>query len=186
MKTLEEIYSNYSYPVGDGDKGTLHSYIDMYSYLLEKYREGSTFLEIGVSWGYSMQMWMDYFINSTIIGVEKSPQYTNPNCLIETLMQDERCKILIDDATDESILDRLPDLYFDVIIDDGSHEIQDQVNSFNIFKSRMKPGSIYIIEDIDDLYSTEGILRSLHHNCQIIDNRGLKGRYDDVLVIYRF
>lgn len=129
---------------------------------------------------------MDYFTDSTIIGVEKYPQYDNPNCLIETIKKDRRCNIIIDDATNESFLINLGEIMFDVVIDDGSHDINDQIKSFNIFRQRMKAGSIYIIEDINNIDSSKNILKELHTNCQIIDNRKIKGRYDDVLVIYRF
>ena len=74
----------------------------------------------------------------------------------------------------------------DIIIDDGSHRIHDQVNSFNLLKERMNPGGIYIIEDIQCLDLEEIELEELHDNVEIIDLRKVKNRYDDVLVVYRF
>jgi spermidine synthase len=186
MKSLQEIYENYSTPVGDGDKGTLHSYIPIYSELLEKYRKNSNFLEIGVSLGYSMKMWIDYFIESEIIGIELNPQYSNPNCMIKELMEDSRCEIWIADATSDEIIDKIDNRLFDVIIDDGSHMLQDQIKSFLLLKSKMKEGGIYIIEDIENISNSSDVFYSLHNNCEIIDNRHIKGRHDDVLVIYRF
>jgi hypothetical protein len=32
----------------------------------------------------------------------------------------------------------------------------------------------------------EDKFKSLHDNCEIMDLRHIKGRYDDVLIIYRF
>ena len=186
MKSLEEIYQNHSTPVGDGDKGTLHSYIPIYSSILENYRSDISFLEIGVSLGYSIKMWMEYFTNSQIIGVEKYPQYNNPNCMIGELMNDSKCQIWIDDATDEKIFDNIKETKFDVIIDDGSHQLKDQIKSFLLLKSTMKKGGIYIIEDVVNIDNSRESFESLHSNCEIIDNRTVKGRYDDVLIIYRF
>jgi hypothetical protein len=186
MKSLEEIYKNYSTPVGDGDKGTLHSYIPIYSSILEEYRNGVNFLEIGVSLGYSMKMWIQYFTNSEIIGIEKYPQFNNPNCMIEELMNNQKCKIWIDDATDEKILERLNDIELDVVIDDGSHKLQDQIKSFSILRSKMKKGGIYIIEDIENIDIDRDKFIKLHDNCEIIDNRKVKNRWDDVIVIFRF
>ena len=58
MKSLSEIYQNCSVPDADGhgDKGTVHTYIDEYSRLLEPYRRHCTFLEIGVAYGESLKM----------------------------------------------------------------------------------------------------------------------------------
>jgi hypothetical protein len=186
MKTLKEIYNNYQTPVGDGDKGTLHTYIPIYQEMLEKYRKNCNFIEIGVSLGYSMKMWIDYFENSKLIGIEKYPQLGNINCMINELMNNPKCEIWIDDATQEPILERIGDLMLDVIIDDGSHNLSDQIKSFLLLKPKMKKDGIYIIEDIENISQSKTIFESLHSNCQIIDNRHIKGRYDDVLVIYRF
>lgn len=186
MKTLQEIYENYQTPVGDGDKGTLHSYIPIYDRILSNYRENSNFIEIGVSLGYSMKMWIDYFNNSKIIGIEKYPQFQNPKCMINELLNNPKCEIWLDDATHENILEKIGNLELDVIIDDGSHNLSDQIKSFLLLKSKMKKNGIYIIEDIENISNSRVTFESLHSNCEIIDNRNIKGRYDDVLVIYRF
>ena len=75
---------------------------------------------------------------------------------------------------------------FDVIIDDGSHIINDQINSFNILKHRMNPNGIYIIEDVNNIDLSRDRLTELHGNIKIIDNRHIKNRVDDVLVVYKF
>jgi hypothetical protein len=106
--------------------------------------------------------------------------------MINELMNNPKCEIWIDDATQEPILERIGDLMLDVIIDDGSHNLSDQIKSFLLLKPKMKKDGIYIIEDIENISQSKTIFESLHSNCQIIDNRHIKGRYDDVLVIYRF
>ena len=50
----------------------------------------------------------------------------------------------------------------------------------------MKTNGIYIIEDIQNLDSTIDRYKELHNNVEIIDNRHIKNRVDDVLVIYKF
>ena len=50
----------------------------------------------------------------------------------------------------------------------------------------MKPNGIYIIEDVNNLDSTIDRYKELHNNVEIIDNRHIKNRVDDVLVIYKF
>ena len=75
---------------------------------------------------------------------------------------------------------------FDVIIDDGSHLIDHQIKSFNILKEKMKPGGIYIIEDVNNFDDTVNTYKKLHSNIEIIDNRHIKNRFDDVLIVYKF
>lgn len=181
MKTLQEIYSSHTSPEGHGDKGTAHSYIDVYAELLESYRDNSNILEIGMYYGQSLEMWEKYFTNSNIYGIDihdRIPSHVKKNCDFTPI---------IGDATNSDILNKLPnDMTFDVIIDDGSHRLNDQVMTFEIFKSRMKPGGIYIIEDIQNLDRDKKIFLGLHENVEIIDRRSVKGRYDDILIVYKF
>ena len=180
MKSLSEIYLDYQSPEGHGDKGTAHSYINDYEKLLNEYRENATVLEIGICEGESLKMWDEYFINSNVYGIDITDQY------IKDLIAENKYNIIIGDACSETILKHLNDLTFDVIIDDGSHKIDDQINSFNILKNKMKSNGIYIIEDIQNLDSTIDRYKELHNNVEIIDNRHIKNRADDVLIIYKF
>jgi len=90
------------------------------------------------------------------------------------------------ESTKREVLNCLENVTFDIIIDDGSHRFEDQVATFNILKNKMNPGGIFIIEDVDCLNTKRDEFKKLHDNCEIIDNRSLKGRYDDVLIVYRF
>ena len=180
MKSLNEIYLNYRSPEGHGDKGTAHTYIGEYEKLLSDYRENSTVLEIGICRGESLKMWDEYFINSKVYGIDITDQF------IKDLIKEDKYNIIIGDACSENILTQLDDLTFDVIIDDGSHLINDQISSFNILKNRMKPNGIYIIEDVNNIDTSIDKLTELHNNIQIIDNRHIKNRVDDVLIIYKF
>jgi 23S rRNA U2552 (ribose-2'-O)-methylase RlmE/FtsJ len=180
MKTLNEIYQNYSSPEGHGDKGTAHSYIEEYSRLLEPYRHNSTVLEIGLYSGESLRMWDEYFVDSNVVGVD----ITSVN--LDKKMLDGKYNILIGDATKESFLDMISEQTFDVIIDDGSHNLSDQIKSFTILKNKINNGGMYIIEDVLNIDNTKEIFSSLHNNVEIIDNRHIKNRYDDVLIVYKF
>jgi cephalosporin hydroxylase len=182
MLTLNQIYQNYKTPDGQGDKGTAHSYIEIYDLLLSPYRDNSTVLEIGIAGGYSLHMWGEYFTNSNIYGVDISPEIlTNPN------LTSEKFSIIHSDATQPPFLDKIQNLTFDVIIDDGSHFLEHQVDSFNLLKHKVKVGGLYIIEDVVGLdKDKEALFEGLHDNCEIMDLRHIKNRYDDVLIVYRF
>jgi len=180
MKTLKEINEKYRVDadLGIGDKGSVHSYIDHYERLLAPYRNGCTFLEIGINQGHSLKMFSEYFFNSHVIGVdiwEGSANYFKDKFY--------NCQVIIGDATTK--LPELENIMFDVVIDDGSHWVDDQVKSFQILSKQMNKGGIYIIEDILDLESQLQEYRKLGQP-EIIDMRNEKGRFDDVLVVYRF
>lgn len=181
MRTLNEIYEKYSSPEGHGDKGTAHTYIDEYSRILEPYRNNITFLEIGLFFGESIQMWSEYFNNSKIYGVDITSKH------LKDLLNHKDFEIIIGDATNQDILSSFPqDIMFDVVIDDGSHKLSDQIKTFNILKDKIKRGGLYIVEDVLSIDNTKDQFMELHGNCEIIDNRDKKNRHDDVLVIYRF
>lgn len=181
MKKLKEIYEKYTTPDGNGDKGTAHSYINEYAKLLEPYRHDGSLLEIGISWGLSMRMWREYFTNGIVAGVDIN---IHTNC--EDLLTNPDYKIFKCDATKPEFLEKLNGLKFDTIIDDGSHHFEDQITSFNLLKNSIKPGGIYIIEDVVNIDANRESFETIHTNCTIIDNRSIKNRYDDVLIIYKF
>ena len=178
MKSLNEIYQNYLGPDGWGDKGTAHTYIEEYEYLLKPYRYNSTILEIGMAYGHSMEMWCDYFIDSRIIGVD----ITNHGIPEET-----RYKAIFCDATSSEIIPHIENYKLDVVIDDGSHNPQDQIDSFNLLKNYMSPNGLYIIEDINNMEHIKSYLETIKekYSVEIIDNRNKKNRNDDVLVLIK-
>lgn len=183
METLAQIYQRHCVTgpdVGHGDKGGTHSYIEEYERLLAPYRSGCVFMEIGLALGLSIAMWREYMPDATIVGVDRSMCF-------DTKPHEEKGTILIKaDATHPSLLDKLRGFRFDVVIDDASHMTDDQVTTFLMLKPRMNPGGIYIIEDILNLEQSRARLGGLHSNMEIIDKRRVKGRFDDVLVVFRF
>lgn len=181
MKELKEIYENYKSWDGHGDKGTCHTYIDEYEKLLNQYREYGNILEIGIWTGLSLRMWRDYFINGKVVGIDN---FMKPE--LNELINDDNYKIIIGDSTKPETLLDISDYKFDVIIDDGCHQIESQVATFNLLKNFVNKNGIYIIEDVENIDISKEILINLHNNNLIIDNRKIKNRHDDVLVVYRF
>ena len=185
-ESLRQIYTKHGMNAeetnGGTDNGHWHSYIGLYEDLLAPYREKTTsMVEIGVLYGASMMMWRDYFHNAMIYGVDVEPLTLLPQ--FDGVRMDRK----ICSSTDKAALDeRLGDLTFDVIIDDGSHYLEDQFITFNHMFSRLRPGGIYIIEDIESIDRDWRVLRSLGGGtAQMIDLRPVKGRHDDVIVFIR-
>ena len=174
LNQLTNIYKKFSAPEGSGDKGTAHSYIEnYYHHRFNKIRLNKlNILEVGVSTGLSLEMWCEYFPNSNIIGVELEKINYKPS--------NDRIKVIIGDATDAKTFQKIENL--DIIIDDGSHILTDQIFSYAILFDRLKKGGIYIIEDVKDIDSVGPFFNRLNVNTKIFDFRKLKKRDDDVII----
>ncbi len=93
-------------------------------------------------------MWQDYFTKANIIGIDIDERFK----LNEKKFSD-RVKIYIGDQIDEKFLDKVcKDKQFEVIIDDGGHKMSQQIGSFKILWKYLKPGGLYIIEDLHTCY----------------------------------
>jgi SAM-dependent methyltransferase len=169
---LAEIYRKFAAPDGGGDKGTAHSYIEIYESEMTK-TEGISLLEIGVWQGHSIKMWQEYFSNSEIIGVD----ITKKHLLFSV-------PVLLADATEP--IQELEGMTFDYIIDDGSHLLHDQINAFNQLWDKVKEGGKYFIEDIigdAEMQEIQQVLSSRGIAHKTYDNRQIKGRSDDILIV---
>jgi SAM-dependent methyltransferase len=175
MTTLEQLFVKYSSDAGGGDKGSLHSYIDVYEREMVKTRD-IDLLEIGVWEGHSLAMWGEYLKSSRVVGVD---------------VDVSRCKFDVDarlcDGTNaEGLQATLGDSKFDYIIDDGSHRVEHQVKSFQVLWDRVKPGGVYFIEDIDGDDALVKIAKAIARmgvEFTVYDLRDKKGRWDDIMVV---
>lgn len=181
METLSEIFKRIGHfgpDAGHNDRGSTHSYVDVYENLLAPYRDRCDLLEVGIAQGMGLKLFGDYFsIDSTITGLDLSLTF-------DTNEFDSRFKFITGDATKPETADKLG--MFDVVIDDASHMQADQVSTFRLLKSHIKPGGLYIIEDVLNLEAALPKLKSLHSPHEVYDLRKVKGRFDDVLICYRF
>lgn len=132
--TLTEIGIKYN-----TDKATYHRYTDIYDRVLSHLREVNVkLLEIGVLYGSSIKMWEEYFKNGLIYGVDiyDKSQYNT-----------SRITTLIANQEKEADLLSIPN-NFDIIIDDGGHTMLQQQLTLKILLPKLKPGGIYILEDL--------------------------------------
>lgn len=173
--SLQSVYEKYSAPDGGGDKGTAHTYIDIYEKKMTK-TSGISLLEIGVWEGHSLAMWEEYFKDSTIWGIDIK---------LDRLKYSVPAKIC--DATDAvAIENTLGEMQFDYIIDDGSHLVQHQVTSRQLLWKHLKVGGKYFIEDIVSDAALRQIEESLFLDgltYEVYDYRYIKKRSDDILVV---
>jgi hypothetical protein len=184
MKTLQELYEKHKR--GDWpDKGSVHSYIEVYEELLAPYRATArNGLEIGLMSGESLRMWTDYFAFS-MYGMDCDIKPIGGMAdLTEAML--EGYKVVIGDATSPfDVAKHFVGMKFDVVIEDANHDVQQQLDIYNNLKSYLSKGSIYIIEDVQEIDATRELFENIdpEKKVTILDRRHIKNRYDDVLVI---
>jgi hypothetical protein len=143
MKTLDELALEH----GTDKSSEFHGFSRFYEFHLGPLREQPlTVLEIGVLEGASARMWRDYFPAAKILAID----------FLESALEheDERITIFIGDQTDRSFLDRVVAAAgpFDVVIDDGGHQHDEQLTSLFHLWPHVKPGGLYAIEDVHTSY----------------------------------
>jgi len=127
------------------------SYLPHYDALFAPLRElPLTMLEIGVQNGGSLETWSRFFkAGQRFIGCD-----IDPRCAA-LQYDDPRVSIVVGDAnaapTFQAIRAISPD--FDIVIDDGSHQSMDILNSFVNYFPLVKPGGVYVVEDAHTLYN---------------------------------
>ncbi len=183
MKTLQEIWLKM--PL-QSDKGDIHSYLNTYESILSPYRlTAKHILEIGLFNGASLLLWEQYF-PGTVHGIDCSETPHDGMADLRPLIAEGTHNIHIMDGTSESAIQKeFGDMKWDVVIDDGSHQLEHQLQTVNIFKHRLSENGIIIIEDIQNLDKDRCIFEGLDMDVQIIDLRRSKNRYDDVLIILK-
>lgn len=144
------------------------NYLDIYEIYFKPLREKQiTLLEIGVRDGSSLKMWESYFSSADIYGLDIDPrcqEYSSDRISIFTGSQD-----------DESLINELhaKSGNFDIVIDDGSHVNELTLASFSILFEKLKPGGIYIIEDLGcsytDLSSVVKDWPGMQHNASSVN-----------------
>jgi hypothetical protein len=134
------------------DKITKHGYHRFYdTFLLPyRYKKNIKLFEIGIDAGRSLKLWMDFMPYAKIYGMDKDLKISNEKFTIfqgdQSSIQD--LNIIINEIKKVNI-----------IIDDGSHVPRHQILSFNyLFKNLLDFDGIYIIEDIETSYWTNGEL----------------------------
>ena len=144
MKLLREIFDNHNGRL-------IHKfdhYIEVYDQYFSKFRDREiNFLEIGLSQGGSIDMWKEYFgPKLNFYGVDINPE--------SKAFEEEKVKIFIASQDSKSDLEKLkaslPQV--DILIDDGGHTMKQQINTFEVLFDLVKPGGIYLCEDVHTSY----------------------------------
>lgn len=131
-----------------GAEGAGHDYLRFYEQFLESRRRNvRKVLEIGVQKGASLRMWQEYFPDARIYGLD----------IAESALKitGERIDVRLLDQSDAEALRRfaVSEGPFDVIVEDGSHRWEHQIISLQVLLDFVRPGGVYIVEDLHTSYS---------------------------------
>jgi len=123
------------------DKEELHQYCSLiYQNLFKDIQSKKIdILEIGIKNGSSLVLWNEFFTNAIVYGID------NANLIGHRLDAYPRIKPIIQDAYNPKVLNHLP--LFDVIIDDGPHTLESQIQFIRMYFHKLKQGGILIIRN---------------------------------------
>jgi len=130
------------------DKENYHRYSKGYSFLFNKLKnkEGLRFLEIGLSnstlENSSIFRWEELLNNPIMYGIDSHPPY---------MFKKEGYHIYLANQNSLEELNNVVkkiDCELDIVVDDGSHELDKSINTFNTFFPILNQNGIYIIEDV--------------------------------------
>jgi len=184
MKTLSEIIQELNLVT---DKNSLHSYCDyFYEDRFADFREQPVdVLEIGIDQGGSLILWANYFTNSStnILGLDLE---FRGNCQTDC-GQYSNIAIQLADAYSPTTADKFG--MFDIIIDDGPHTLSSQITAIELYFPKLKPGGIFMIEDVPDetwiSELTQHVPAELQQYIEVVDLRKIKGRSDDLMFVVK-
>ena len=146
---LDELFEKYNSDkaskfVINNEKINGHNYSPFYEKYFKKYKELNNLriLEIGSLKGAATASFYKYFNRPKIICADINPFQ------LQVFSKNIRA-IYLNTQSKDSIknLSSFLDKDFDIIIDDGSHNIKDQIITFNTFFRKLKKNGIYVIED---------------------------------------
>jgi len=166
------------FPIGsiaDSDKHYWHRYTETYQQAFSALGDIRRVIEFGVYHGASIRWLSECFPGAEIIGADILPVQTDwprgPRISYRRIDQADRPGV-------RSMLESI-DGGVDLIIDDGSHIPQHQASCLAEGVARIRPGGLYILEDICTSHPLQAAFA--HHS--IVDGRRLPNALNVLLAI---
>ncbi len=148
IQALDQIACKY----GTDKSSYWHNYISVYeSYFSPLKDKKIKFLEIGFAHGQSAHMWEEYFSKAELHFLEFNDLFIQ--CFAKNFS--DRSNFHLGDQSNENDLNNFINKAggsFDIIIDDGGHQMNQQITSFKVLFPHLKSGGIYVIEDLHTSY----------------------------------
>ena len=142
-----EIFKNqYAKPSKQEDKKIIaHGYAKIYEKYLKEHKDKNlNIIELGSFYGNASAAFYFYFKNSQIYSADINPDmYLYRSKRLKNFFTDTSSRASIE----KNILSR--NIKFDLIIEDASHMLKDQIISLFILFKNLKSGGFFIVEEID-------------------------------------
>jgi predicted O-methyltransferase YrrM len=152
------------------DKRHCHPYTLFYDSLFkDRKNQNLDIAELGILDGSSLLMWQEYFTSSNIYGFEYN--YTLINNFKRNYNNERISLSFIDVTNKNSITNAFSSINhkYDIIIEDTTHQFEDQIRVIENVYQYLKPGGVLIIEDIFKSYNESDYINRLSpilHNFQ--------------------
>ena len=173
------------------DKNTGHSYLELYEQLLSSKRSSAkNVLEVGIGDfgdknGGSIKLWVDYFTDATIYGLDILPidrvmdvLIDNPRVILYTSTNAYDTDFFTNNFLNKNIK-------CDFMLDDGPHTLVSMQQFINLYSQIMTDDGILIIEDVQSWDWIEILKNEVPENLKqfikVYDLRHIKNRYDDIV-----
>lgn len=153
------------------DKIYHHGYHRFYPQFIN--RNIDKLCEIGIEDGNSLKMWLDYCPRATIYGLDIKKEIFRDRV---SIYRGDQSKV-----EDLLYLKKNIGNDVDVILDDGSHIPEHQILSFETLFSSLKPGGVYIIEDIETSYWKRNGLYGYETRYGVFNNNNLINTFKNIL-----
>ncbi len=131
-----------------------HPYTLFYDGLFKNYRnERIKLAELGILYGSSIFMWQEYFSKAEIYGFDNNAEIISH---VKQYCNNDRITLEYIDVTNKnSIVNEFGrlNIMYDIIIEDTTHQFEDQIRVIENTYQYLKPGGIMIIEDIFKSYN---------------------------------
>lgn len=122
--------------------------------------------------GASLRAWRDYFPNAMVYGADINTsvlfEEERIQCFYTNQSSEEDLNYTVSNIRNQS---KNPNLRFDLILDDGSHELDHMILTMQVLGKYLTKNGIYIVEDIKSEYMTRLI-------SDIPENLDLTVKYD--------
>lgn len=162
-------------------------YADLYEEELKE-KKITNLLEIGIgldisSPGSSLRSWKALFPEAKIYGADIDES---------VLFEEENIKTFFTDQLNKNELNKLKknlnNIFFDVIIDDGLHTYEANINTFEVFEDSLSKDGLYFIEDIrySDLDKYYKFFENSKFDFKIIECLNVNETYGNCMIIIRY
>jgi len=128
---------------GTDKQQAMHNFVDVYRRHFDPIRDSvHRIFEIGIFNGASHRMWKCYFDSAEVYGIDIRPKLWLEQLGIHTYITNQADRVQLQEFIDTT------GGQFDIIVDDGGHRMNHQQISLGFLFEHLKPGGLYIIEDV--------------------------------------